>query len=151
MAEQKGGKSQEGAEAKSADMSDYEPLGVWTLPWGRIFPWLVTGHDNRLPADDVFLDQIRLKTLHQDFLSLASLYRRIGGASPNLTIANVKMDFLAIANEFSNGVSLLNEALAKPDANKPDNIKSLIELLHCRLGQRTKANLQDMGGKCRAS
>ena len=91
--------------SQPADMSDYEPLGIWTVGWGQLFPWLVTGHDNRI-KDASFLDVIRLRTLLQDCLSLTSLYSRLAGAgaklfmtAEDLNLGNA-IDFVAIADEF---------------------------------------------------
>jgi len=108
------------------DMSAYVPLGVWTIPWGRLFPWLVTAHDNRIPATGDFLDLIRLKTLQQDFLSLASLYGRIATAGPNLTIKDATVDFAGISNAFSHGAADIADFLASFQGKKPTGIKDKI-------------------------
>jgi hypothetical protein len=64
---------------KVTDLSQYEPLGVWIVDWARLFPWLVTGHDNAVTPGLQALDWIRLKILHQDCLSLTWLYDRLDG------------------------------------------------------------------------
>jgi hypothetical protein len=95
----------------SPDMSDYEPMGIWTMPWGQLFPWLVTGQDNRVPQNAPFRVMIQLKTLHQDFLSLARLYDRLAAAGAHLTVKGEPVDFKGIRDAFSHGASDVDEFL----------------------------------------
>lgn len=101
-----------------ADMSAYEPLGVWTVGWGQLFPWLATGHDNRIPPDGAFRDVIKLRTLHQDCLSLGALYLRIAAAGPLLYASDdgVSVNFESIGNQFTNAAEKIGDFLAATKA-----------------------------------
>jgi hypothetical protein len=127
------------APAQPADMSDYEPLGVWTVGWGQLFPWLVTGHDNRI-KDDSFLDVIRLRTLQQDCRSLSGLYARLAGAGATLTVKGVQIDFVSIANAFGHAAPTIAEFLAtKSPAEVKAGAKDEIKKVLSGLGPDAKA------------
>jgi hypothetical protein len=96
----------------SADMSDFEPLGVWTVGWGQLFPWLVTGHDNRVPKDASYQDTIALRTLLQDCLSLSGLYARLAGAGATLTVKGDPVEFTSIADAFVHVAATIADFLA---------------------------------------
>jgi len=100
------------------DLSDYEPMGIWTIPWGRLFPWLVSGQDNRVPENAPFRTMISLKTLHQDFLSLSRLYDRIRTSGATLSVNGVQVDFKGISTAFSHGASVVDDFL-RDDSKRP--------------------------------
>jgi hypothetical protein len=110
------GKQKDKPEKKptSRDMSNYEPMGIWTMPWGRLFPWLVSGQDNRVPENAPFRTMISLKTLHQDFLSLSRLYDRIQTSGATVTVNGVPVDFKGISAAFSHGAAVVDEFLKEP-------------------------------------
>jgi hypothetical protein len=107
-------------EPGATDLSDYEAIGIYTLPWGQLFPWLVTGQDNRVPQNAPFRVLIQLKTLHQDLLSLARLYDRLAaaGAQVNLYIT-VPVDFKGISDAFAHGAAVVDEFLMQFSTHKP--------------------------------
>jgi hypothetical protein len=86
---------------KATDVSKYEPLGVWIVDWARLFPWLVTGHDNAVTKAVKALDWIRLKTLHQACLSLTRLYGRLEGEGCKVLANDKPVDFRGIRDSFS--------------------------------------------------
>ena len=116
------GKQKAGTEQKPTppDMSDYEPMGIWTMPWGQLFPWLVSGQDNRVPENAPFRTMISLKTLHQDFLSLSRLYDRIRTSGATLAVNGVPVDFKGISAAFSHGAAVVDDFLTKVSQRPAD-------------------------------
>ena len=105
---------------KSTDK--YEPLGVWIVDWARLFPWLVTGHDNAVTSGLKALDWIRLKTLHQDCLSLARLYDRLEGEDCKVLVNNQPVDFSGIRDSFSHVAEGITGFLnSRPDLKDVSN------------------------------
>jgi len=97
---------------RAADVSKYEPLGVWIVDWARLFPWLVTGHDNAVTKGVKALDWIRLKTLHQDCLSLTRLYDRLEGEGCTILVDGKAVDFHGIRDSFSHVAALVADFLS---------------------------------------
>lgn len=89
----------------------YEPMGLWVTPWSALFPWLVTGHDNRVPKSASPTSYIQFKTMHQDMMSLLMLYRRLDAEKlkvvnfdGNKTTPSRTFSFAALAESFAQAV-----------------------------------------------
>ena len=93
-----------------------------------MFPWLVTGHDNAVTTGVQALDWIRLKTLHQDCLSLTRLYDRLEGEGCKVLVNGKPVDFYGIRDSFSHVAEeiagFLNAGRAVKDVS--DKIRSFI-------------------------
>jgi hypothetical protein len=112
---------------KATDVSKYEPLGVWIVDWARLFPWLVTGHDNAVTKGVKALDWIRLKTLHQDCLSLTRLYDRLEGEGCKVLVNDKPVDFRGIRDSFSHVAEGVAEFLTRRAVKDvSDKIRSFI-------------------------
>lgn len=93
--------------------TDFEPMGIWVSSWARLFPWLVTGRDNRVLEGAAANDMIRLRTFIQDCLSLVRIYDRV--ASAGATIKGV--DFQALSDGFQRSADDARDLI--PNATKP--------------------------------
>jgi hypothetical protein len=91
---------------------DFEAMGMWVANWSDLFPWLCTGYSNELPADSGAQRYLDLRTLHQDFLSLASLYWEVDDAG---LIDPTASSFGSIGDDFSHASTILGSFIA---ANK---------------------------------
>jgi hypothetical protein len=108
-------------------VSKYEPLGVWIVDWARLFPWLVTGHDNAVTKGIKAMDWIRLRTLHQDCLSLTRLYDRLEGEGCKVLVNDKPVDFRGIRNSFSHVAEGIAEFLpSRSVKDVSDKIRSFI-------------------------
>ena len=121
------------------DMSDYEPMGIWTIEWGQLFPWLVSGRDNRIPPNAAFRDMIRLKTMHQDFLSLSRLYARIDAAGAKFKLRGNPVDFKSISNAFANGAAVVADFFTTSGPGAEANVRAFIVTTIKGLGADTGA------------
>jgi hypothetical protein len=120
--------------AAAGDLSNYEPLGIWTLQWGQLFPWCVSARDNRVPADARFRDWIRLKTMHQDFLSLSRLYERLDASGATFTFGGEPLNWHQIANAFSKGASDITDFIVASQGEADRKINDKILELNNGLG-----------------
>jgi hypothetical protein len=113
---------------KPADVTRYEPLGVWIVNWAQLFPWLVTGHDNAVLKGAQALEWIRLKTLYQDCLTLTRLYDRLVGEGCSVLVDGKTVDFHSISDSFSHVAALIGDFLATRPAvtGVSDRIRSFI-------------------------
>jgi hypothetical protein len=116
-------------ELKAADLSGYEPLGVWIVNWAQLFPWLVSGHDNAVPKDVKALGWIRLKTLHQDCLSLTRLYDRLEGEGCKILVDGQAVPFGDIRDSFSHVAALISQYLSTPHRSSKASVASFIAQL----------------------
>ena len=88
-------------------------MRVWIVNWARLFPWLVTGHDNAVTTGVQALDWIRLKTLQQDCLSLTRLYDRLEGEGCKVLVGGQPVDFHGIRDSFSHVAVKIAEFLTE--------------------------------------
>ena len=94
---------------------------------GQLFPWLASGQDNRIPPNAAFRDMIRLKTMHQDFLSLSRLYARIAAAGAKFTIEGVPADFKRISDTFAHGASVIADFLIASPPGAESKVRASID------------------------
>lgn len=85
----------------SNPQDEFVPMGLWIASWSKLFPWLVSGHDNRIPKDAQATDIIRLRTYIQDCRSLERIYHTVYTAG--VTIEGV--NFGALRDAFGHAAS----------------------------------------------
>ena len=106
---------------KASSNSEYEPMGLWVVNWSQLFPWLVSGADNRVPAGTTetkeLNDQLRLRIFHQDCLSLARTYDILVGYQ-FYDLAG--MDPASLRNAFNSAAAKITQFMNGAGANSSE-------------------------------
>lgn len=80
----------------ASPQDEFVPMGLWIASWSNLFPWLVSGHDNRIPKDAQATDTIRLRTYIQDCRSLENIYHTVYTSGSTI----VDVNFRALRDAF---------------------------------------------------
>jgi len=105
---------------------DFVPMGLWIASWSKLFPWLVSGHDNRIPKDAQATDIIRLRTFIQDCRSLERIYHTVHTADASMD----GVDFVALRDAFAHASANATEIMRTMNRNEAgDQVHRLVNNL----------------------
>lgn len=114
--------SSSSTQASSIDYSQYVPLGVWIANWSDLLPWLSTAALNSIPSVDETKNLLYFQVVIQDFDALRKIYYQAHYC--NLSLDDI--DFLSIADSYSNQLAQLSTSTFKSNNEMRINIQNAI-------------------------
>jgi hypothetical protein len=108
--------------ASSYDDSQYVPLGVWIANWSDLLPWLSTAALNSIPDLAKTKNLLYFQLVIQDFDALRKIYYQAHYC--NLSLDDI--DFLSIADSYSNQLAQLSTSTFKSNNEMRINIQKAI-------------------------
>lgn len=110
---------------RASKAPEYEPMGIWLTQWSALFPWLVSGQDNRVPKSALPTSLLQFRTMHQDFITLFRLYRRVDAEGFSVVkreggndVESEDFDLRAIADSFSAAISSCEDFITAKLSNE---------------------------------